>query len=214
MSEAIVGLNIQDYVADQIKFGATNIDILADIINHNLVPPEKAHDLSNAYMATIHDAFRRRFPGDAFRNLQALNIVAKNITPNEGLNLDNQWQQIQSALQLPQVSPLTVKIIYKYFLPLADGKYPQEKYEGIQDMLTTYLLECIRRAHSNNDISLLHKVIPAMKVLGYFHKMKVGTQYTCSDEFNTIARFGVDDEHMGFRYMSKSETQQTGEQFY
>jgi len=202
------------YAPDQEKYGVSDLYTLAELVKHRMLTPEDFQRLPAAYIAGFNSTFKRCFPKDAFDNLRALNIVADFIPPQEDMDLDAKWEEISSNLGIATPAAVTTEVAWKTFVKVQAKDFPDDRYEATAKELSDYIAEAVRRAHTQKDPGMLKRAIPAFKVLRYLHKMKEQTHYWCEDEFDAMARFGVDERRLDFRCLADFEALQAGEKFF
>ena len=194
--------------------GGVNFEILEEIIKQNGLSKEQFSLLSDYFTRGYNDAFRRCFPGDAFDILRAQNMIAEYIMPNEPLDLDREWNRILDLLEIRNKNQeLTTEVIFRHFRNFHWKNRKVQNSRKVTEVISSYITECIRRAHRDDDPTLLERVIPAFKILGYIHKLDEFAHFSCSDEFNKMVSFGLDREKLQFKYLSKEELGRTKERF-
>lgn len=203
------------FVADQVQFGASNLDAVCAAKRERLLLPDQYRTLATAYVNGINSALRRCFPDDAFRfNLRALTIVADNIPPHE-VNLDVERASIMERIGLPpETSYITTRQAYHHFLPYARYGGPNmdpELYESLTAQMSAYIAEAVRRGITEHDPDQLERVIPMMRLLAYTHKAVELTHFGCEDEFNVMASWGVNRETLEFVNLTQEQSLAKGE---
>lgn len=216
MTGEISGLPIQPqkFFRDQVQNGASNLEVLHQVVQGELLSEEQFRGLPDAYLTGMQSAFKRRFPKDAFDNLRALNEVAAYIEPHPDMDLPGTWRDITGTVGLSPDDPVSVETAWKTFRGSAAEQRFAPVAAELTDRLAAFIAESVARTHTYNDARYLHDAIPAVKLFGYLQKMRAGIQYDCESEFNIMLHFGVDEERLGFRYLHMTEVQAGGERNY
>lgn len=121
--------------------------------------------------------------------------------------MDNEWEEITKLLKMDfPWHKITAEFAFKHFKKFSREDFPD--YPQICDRISAYISECLRRAHVNGDRQIFARIIPAFRLLGYFHKLQEGQHYWCQDEFDCMAKFGIDPEKLEFRDLPKEEVEE------
>jgi hypothetical protein len=184
-----------------------NLDVLAEGIKSGKLTPEQQTELNDTFTKGYNQALHACFPRDAFDILRGQNMIADNIPPQEHLDLDNEWKEINQVTKFGiSQNDITTEDAFKHFKQFRREDFPD--YEAISQKISLYISECIRRAHEENNHELFEKIIPAFKILAYFHKLHEKNHYWCQSEFDEIVRFSTDPEKLEFKYLRKEDVKE------
>lgn len=191
------------------KFPSTgiNLEVLADSIKSGKLIAEQQSELNDTFVRGYNEALVLCFPKNAFDILRGQNMIAENIPPQERLDLEKEWNEIAklAKIEIAQEN-ITTEAAFKHFQQFKPGDFPD--YEAICKKISLYISECMRRAHAEKNYLLLERVIPAFKLLAYFHKLHERVHYWCEAEFNDMVHFGVDPNKLEFKYLDKKDVRE------
>lgn len=193
--------SLKDYPQDPI-----DNSVIERALREGLLNKEQCKKLLDLYTTSYNQALRACFPRDAYNHLEGARIAAANLEPHEDLILEHAAAEIQTLLQLPKpLAALSVKDSYLHFLRRKIQDFP---YETTVKKLSHYINECLRRSGATGQSTWLIKARDAFRVLGYLHKCKESTHYSCTAEYDEMVRYGIDQTNRRFVHLRNSELQE------